>query len=174
MGGSYEYYSSQARLIGAAGVMLRDGHGRILLLKPTYKRVWHLPGGIMEPNESPREAACREVHEETSLEVTVGLLLAVDFKTCTADRPAGIQFVFDGGALSAEQTGRISIAAEEVSEFGFFPASEAVTLVGPGGPSARMVNALKALENMTTVYLEDGEPARPSDAHGGQPGHFVA
>jgi 8-oxo-dGTP pyrophosphatase MutT (NUDIX family) len=34
------------------------------LLEPTYKEDWEIPGGIIEENESPREACKREVLEE--------------------------------------------------------------------------------------------------------------
>ncbi len=39
---------------------------------------WTLPGGGMEPNETPEETARREVLEETGLEVEPGELLAID------------------------------------------------------------------------------------------------
>lgn len=40
----------------AAGVLIRDAAGRILLVKPTYKDGWEIPGGYVEPDESPAAA----------------------------------------------------------------------------------------------------------------------
>ena len=36
-----------------AGVLFRDGAGRVLLVKPTYKNGWEIPGGYVERGESP-------------------------------------------------------------------------------------------------------------------------
>jgi 8-oxo-dGTP pyrophosphatase MutT (NUDIX family) len=36
----------------------------VLLLEPTYKNDWEIPGGIIEDNESPKECCEREVFEE--------------------------------------------------------------------------------------------------------------
>ena len=47
----------------AAGVLFRDVEGRILLVKPSYKEGWDIPGGYVEPGESPKQAAAREVRE---------------------------------------------------------------------------------------------------------------
>ena len=42
-------------------------HGdKPLLLLNTWKKVWELPGGVREPNESPRQCALRELLEETN------------------------------------------------------------------------------------------------------------
>lgn len=38
-----------------------DKNWRILLLEPTYKDNWEIPGGIIEENESPKEACEREI-----------------------------------------------------------------------------------------------------------------
>ncbi len=59
---------------------MRDETGRVLLVrrgKEPGRGLWSLPGGRVEPGESPAEAAAREVREETGLDVVVGALLGV-------------------------------------------------------------------------------------------------
>ena len=62
-----------------AGAVIRDETGRLLLVQrgrePGAGR-WSLPGGRVEPGETPAAAAAREVAEETGLTVAVGELLA--------------------------------------------------------------------------------------------------
>ena len=64
--------------IVCAGAVVLDAAGRLLLVRrghaPAQGR-WSLPGGRLEPGESPAAAAAREVLEETGLEVRVGVLL---------------------------------------------------------------------------------------------------
>jgi 8-oxo-dGTP diphosphatase len=50
-----------------------DGH--ILLIErdwPPFEGVWALPGGHRDPGESSREAASRELAEETGIRVAIG------------------------------------------------------------------------------------------------------
>ncbi|MBC2876277.1 MULTISPECIES: NUDIX hydrolase [Streptomyces] len=61
---------------GAWGLIRRDD-GRVLLLLHARAGVWTLPGGRVEPGETPKEAAVREVWEETGLRGTAGRLLLV-------------------------------------------------------------------------------------------------
>ncbi len=61
----------------ASGVIFRDG--AVLLVergKPPVSGVWSLPGGHIEPGETAREAASREIMEETG--VTAELLGLAD------------------------------------------------------------------------------------------------
>lgn len=60
-----------------------DDEGKILLVLRADDRRWGLPGGWLEPNESPVEGAVRETREETGLEVRVTGLIDV------FSRPAG-------------------------------------------------------------------------------------
>ena len=68
------------RIPASAGALIFDGSGRLLIVNPTYKKHWTIPGGIMEANgETPWEGCRREVREEVGLDVTRGRLVAVDF-----------------------------------------------------------------------------------------------
>ena len=61
-----------------AGAVVRDGSGRVLLVlraNDPGAGLWSIPGGRIEPGESSRDAAAREVCEETGLDVEVGHLL---------------------------------------------------------------------------------------------------
>jgi len=49
-------------------VLVQTEHG-VLLLKRPYPPVWEMPGGEIDPGESPAVAAVRETAEETGLEV---------------------------------------------------------------------------------------------------------
>jgi 8-oxo-dGTP diphosphatase len=65
--------------IVCAGAVVRDEQARILLVQRGHEPAagrWSLPGGRVEPDESPPQAAAREVAEETGLDVEVGALLA--------------------------------------------------------------------------------------------------
>jgi 8-oxo-dGTP diphosphatase len=145
--------------MGAAGLLCRDVNDRVLLLKPHYRPTWQLPGGLLETDESPRLGAQREVAEEIALTVPVGRLLVVDYKSATAERPACLQFVFDGSVLTAEQLDRIQLEAEEIAEWRLTEPDDALSLVEPGGPAGRLAAALHCLDTDTAVYLEDGQPA---------------
>ena len=60
--------------VGADGAIF-DEDGRILLVLRADDQTWCLPGGWVDANESPAEAAVREVREETGLEArSVGLV----------------------------------------------------------------------------------------------------
>ncbi len=51
-------------------VVSEDGR-RVLLLRRAIPFLWDLPGGGLEPGETPREAAVRECREETGYEVAI-------------------------------------------------------------------------------------------------------
>ena len=56
-----QYVAGLTRRRMAAGVLLRDCAGRVLVVEPSYKPNWELPGGAVEADESPWAAATREL-----------------------------------------------------------------------------------------------------------------
>ena len=53
-------------VFGVAGA-IRDGEGRVLLVRQTYMTGWRLPGGGIGHGEAPETALRRELHEEVGL-----------------------------------------------------------------------------------------------------------
>ncbi len=51
----------------AAGGVVLDDSGRVLLQRRSDTGRWTLPGGIVEPGEQPADAAVREIYEETGV-----------------------------------------------------------------------------------------------------------
>src|SRR5437762_2287399 len=154
--GGSDFFAQQSKLLGAAAALLRDEQQRLLLVKPHYRSVWLLPGGLMEAGESPQQTAAREVQEEIGLVLAVGRLLTVDYKSASEQRPACLQFVFDGGILTTDQFGKITVQAEEIADWRLVPRDLAVDLLESGGPSSRLQHTLTAVDAGSTVYLEDG------------------
>ena len=143
------------RVPASAGALLRDDGGRILILKPTYKSGWTVPGGqIEEDGESPWEGCRREVAEETGLEVTSGRLVCVDFLHPKPGRPGGIRFLFDCGVVDADRRRGLVLQVDEISEARWAGPDEAEHLLS--GPVGRRV--AQALTASDTVYLESGRP----------------
>jgi len=84
-------------------VVFRDAEGRVLLMQTQYKDDWELPGGIVEPHESPRVGAEREVAEELGLQVRLGVPVLVDWMPPLLGWDDALEFLYDGEMLSPAQ-----------------------------------------------------------------------
>jgi 8-oxo-dGTP pyrophosphatase MutT (NUDIX family) len=139
----------------SAGALIFDGAGRLLILKPTYKSGWTIPGGVMEADgETPWQACQREVREECGLEVQSGRLACVDFRRPRPGRPGGMRFLFDCGAMDDASLSAITLQPEEISEHRLTGMKTALTLLR--GPVRRRVKAASRANGF--VYLEEGRP----------------
>ena len=142
------------RVPASAGALIFDEAGRLLILKPSYKSGWTIPGGqLEETGESPWQGCRRETFEECGLEVERGRLACVDFLPPRPGRPGGIRFLFDCGALPDEQLGAITLDRAEIDAYRFAAPDEAAVLLS--GPVRRRVKA--AVSQDDCVYLEEGK-----------------
>jgi len=110
--------------IGAYAVLL-DDQGRILLA--FWNRgdlaAWTLPGGGVEPGETPEQAAVREVREETGYDVELLRLLGRDRFTVAADRRLdggarpldSIRLVFEAQIVGGELTHEVGGTTDEAA-----------------------------------------------------------
>jgi 8-oxo-dGTP pyrophosphatase MutT (NUDIX family) len=72
--------------VGALAAIF-DEDGRILLMKRSESGAWCLPGGAMELDETPEEAAVREAREETGLDVRPETLVGAYRREPAPDYP---------------------------------------------------------------------------------------
>ena len=145
------WFASLPGVVIAAGGLITDPAGRVLLVKPNYRDHWSIPGGICEHGEPPQDGAARELAEELGLPIPVGRLLATDWS-----QPYGLDvrpimhFVFDGGEL---RDGRdIVVQEEELDGFGFVGRADLAAHLPPYG-LARVTGALRARAEGSALFL---------------------
>jgi len=112
-------------VVAAAGVLVWDEQGRVLLQQRSDDRTWCIPGGAVEPGEHLAAAARRELAEETGLvagELT--LLLARSGPECLLVYPNGDQCQVICLTYRAESwSGELSIEDLETVDLRFFEPS---------------------------------------------------
>lgn len=82
--------------------IVRDEHDRILLCELTYKTSWDLPGGVVEPGESPAAGLTRELSEELDLTLTPHDMLTVNWLPAWSGWDDACLLVFDLGTIAAD------------------------------------------------------------------------
>ncbi len=115
------WWALTAPLTVGARAIVTDGDGRVCLVRHTYgERHWYLPGGMVHRREQIFDAMCREIREETGIEVTaepskVPLLgVYTNFFEGKSDHVA--VFVFGPG----DWTGKIRARGGEIDRVDFF------------------------------------------------------
>ncbi|MFG3419992.1 NUDIX domain-containing protein [Micromonospora sp. NPDC048063] len=138
----------------AAGALFFDDEGRVLLVRPSYKKHWDIPGGYVEPGESPRAACAREVEEELGITPALGPMLVVDWAPAEHEGDK-LLFIFDGGSLGAKQERDIRFADGEITEWRYVGA-ESLDQYGPARLARRIRSAIAAHSNGISAYAEHG------------------
>lgn len=120
-----------------AAVVLTNDRGEVLLVRQAYGRhFWGLPGGIVDPGETPLGAAVREAREEVGVEVALEGVVGV-YLLQGGGWPDIQAYVFAGRVVSGEPA---LAAPGELSGLKWFPLND--------WPSPLLPDALAALEDL--------------------------
>jgi ADP-ribose pyrophosphatase YjhB (NUDIX family) len=111
--------------VPCAGAIVLDASGRLLLVRrgrPPAQGRWSLPGGRVEPGETPAQAAVREVREETGLDVVVSRLVG----SVRRPGPAGSVYLIDDFACTVR--GGVLRAGDDADDARWVTAAELAAL----------------------------------------------
>lgn len=142
----------------AQGV-LRNETGDVLLCELAYKSEWDLPGGVVDPGESPATCVVREVQEELGLVVTPQRLLAVNWMPPWLGWRDAVLLVFDLGTVRSDIVDELVLEDREIRAVHWAPESVWTAKVAPY--TVRMLRSLASRssdEAGAIPYLEDGLP----------------
>ncbi|GAB3928286.1 hypothetical protein GCM10027613_45310 [Microlunatus endophyticus] len=137
-----------------AHVLMHDEAGRILLCDTAFKTDWELPGGVVEPFESPRQGAIREVKEELGIDIELGRLLAVDWMPPYLGWDDAEELIFDGGAVTEAEIEAYVLQASEIRSVQLITIEDAEPHLT--ALSFRRLSAIIALGMERTLTMEDG------------------
>ncbi|MFF0293210.1 NUDIX domain-containing protein [Kitasatospora sp. NPDC004615] len=125
-----DWLASLPRVYAAAGCLITDPDGRVLIVKAGYRDAWQFVGGTVDLGENAQQCATRELHEETGLHREAGDLLAVAWTHPSGElgHPA-CHFLFDLGVFPADTP--IALPAGELDAYRWATVPEAMALLGP-------------------------------------------
>jgi 8-oxo-dGTP diphosphatase len=139
----------------AAGALFIDAEGRVLLVHPTYKDTWDIPGGYVERGESPAAACQREVQEELGIDRAPTRLAAVDWAPHEREGDK-LLFIFDCGPLGADEP-RIQLDGQELDSWAWVAVDKLADYLIDR--LARRVQSAVDGRQESGLYLEHGSPS---------------
>ena len=129
--------------------LLRNEDGEILLCELTYKSEWDLPGGVVDPRESPAACVVREISEELGVALGIESLLAVNWLPPWRGWDDAVLFLFGVGVVPRSFTDDLTLLPREIKGVHWV------------GPEALVDHVAPYTARMVEQVLEGGRPAYP-------------
>ena len=153
-----EYYMGLPKKVVAVAVLIFNDKKEILILKPSYRDYWIMPGGVVEKSEPLDQALLRELREELNLIIefkNINLAI-IDYRPERLEddvqKNDSLQIVFDCGMISEDLVKSIKMDNDEIIDFKFLPIEESFSFLNK--PISRRLKAY--FKNNKAVYLKDG------------------
>jgi 8-oxo-dGTP diphosphatase len=145
-----DYEKLPAKRMGSCALIFKGG--KALLVEPTYKDTFEIPGGIVENDESPRDALKREIKEELGIDAEPGRLLVVDYQSGDEAKTESLMFVFE---IFLNDESKIELPEAELRSWCYAEPETWEKKLSP--PLARRLKlAVNAMASNTTFYVENG------------------
>lgn len=142
------WLSKLPKRVSSAALILENSIGQALIVKAGYKPYWTFPGGIIDPNETPKEAAVRETLEEVGVAIDsneVEFVAVVDRKS---DFAQTYQFIFKA-PLQPGMLEDVVLQASEISDYALVTKTQVKT-----GGDRSYGKVIEHWANGTTGYIE--------------------
>lgn len=139
-----------------AQALVRDDAGGVMLCELSYKRFWDLPGGVVDPHESPADALVRELAEELGVTATITGLRAVSWLPPWRGWDDAMLYVFE--VRLDRGVGDFTLQRKEIAGIHHVQPDDLDAHVA--AYTAKVIRqAITAAEaGLFGVYLENGEP----------------
>jgi len=157
--------------IPCVGAIVIDAAGRLLVIQrgqPPAEGLWSIPGGRVEPGESARAAAVREVMEETGIAISISR----EVGTVIRDAPGGGRYVIRD-FLAEPRSGAEPLPGDDARDARYVSLDELLKLpTTPGLIEALTEWQVLGLGSRHGTGSGNREPEgrRGEDHNGGQPG----
>lgn len=128
----------------------RDLAGKVLLLETSDSSDLQLPGGVINPGESPRQGTVRAISEQLGIRAELGAPQVIDWLPSSQGWSDSVVFVFEMGTLSDEQVANMRFDSG-VAGVRWVDLSD-LSQVVPGGNAKRILRVLAGGGGYTEGY----------------------
>ncbi len=125
------------------------------MVRPTYKDYWDIPGGYVEPGESPKAACQREIHEELGLAVSRLELASIDWAPNDKEGDK-LLFLFAAPDLYGVEVEELKFPDRELDKAQYIELAELDNYTVPRLARRLSETANALLSGQIPLYLEHG------------------